>query len=370
MYILPIKRAYHYLDYSGYGCLSREEVQKVCKDTASLAGINFTEAQIAIFVKTMEKNGDHEIDCEELIETVIKLRDHMFEITYQNSQVAAAFDAGVVLQSASENGVENHIVPFGWSSSLSLQTYFNNSSGPKHEFTHDGFRPLHTVPPLQRNMATATYLATRFCAAQVANARRLWRDSLLNMKPEDAAEYNSALRSVEKAIAKSHLLDPEGPSPGWVLDNCLDKMEWIPLELFEDLKTGLVKNLLALRNEISRLLDPILAFVWSLKPPHQRFWMPSSPDQMYLDVKTSVPTLSEWRRLRMLKFSTLIDSAASKWTDMKDQILQCREWNNNNEKRLSREVSEALTETKSLYEAQVHANREAVREFVIGAVRM
>ena len=97
LYILLIKRVYYYLDYSSNSCLSCEEVQNVYKDTTSLAGINFTKAQIATFIKKMNKNSNYDINCKELIKTIIKLRDHMFEIIYINLQVAARVNTCIVL---------------------------------------------------------------------------------------------------------------------------------------------------------------------------------------------------------------------------------------------------------------------------------
>lgn len=255
LYILPIKRAYHYLDYSGNGWLTHEEVRSVCKDAASQAGVNFSDAQIAALVTKMDANCDHEIDLEEFIETVVKLRDEMFEVIYLNSQIAARVDAGVVLQSAFDDKANHYLLPYGWEH-RAIYTRFSSRrlQTSKDEFTHNAFRPPQTLPPLQRNIATATYLATSFCATQVANARSLWRKSLLSMNTNDATEYNSALssvaRAVARAVAKFHFLDPEGASAGRVLDNCLDMMQLIPLELFDDMRDDPFEDLLALRGEL------------------------------------------------------------------------------------------------------------------------
>ena len=96
--LLPIKRAYYHLDWTNRGWISHEEVEHCCKEAAIKAGFHFRTTGIIELVGIMDKNQDHEISCEELIETVMELKQEVLRKIIHDSQLAGRLDCGLIIK--------------------------------------------------------------------------------------------------------------------------------------------------------------------------------------------------------------------------------------------------------------------------------
>lgn len=78
---LPIKRAFHHLDWTNRGWLPRTEVERECLAGASKLHCNFKPSELARIVRREDdkesSNPDHRINLKEFIKIVLMIRVEM-----------------------------------------------------------------------------------------------------------------------------------------------------------------------------------------------------------------------------------------------------------------------------------------------------
>ncbi|PMD42738.1 hypothetical protein L207DRAFT_581390 [Hyaloscypha variabilis F] len=360
LYRVPIKRAFYHLDWTDRGWISIGEVQKYCHQAAALAGFTLNEWALGWLAKKMDVDDDNQVSLDELIEMVLALRQIILDaIIIANANSAGRIEAGTQLKAFFDTSNDKSMLPFGW-----VNNYWHPTLLPlreyRHDLVHSNLGTYQCIAPLQINFTNAAFIATGHCASQVADALNYWRNALKSMPKEHAVEYTEALDNVLKATAKFHILDsrqfPEKLHP---FDYCSERIKILPPGQIEGLADCPGAELAELSDKCWKILDPILGFVYDLKPDWLKQVFLQSSSKVLFVLSTTPPTLSEWRRLRMLERSRRIKQDLSHWDEMKKSIQKYQEWCNANSAHLEVKTTSAIETAKDLYQLQQDVARDA-----------
>ena len=97
---LPIKRAFHALDWTSRGWLTRAQVEKSCIDGAGLTGWTLSSEEVARIVMledSKEEKPDHHIDPDEFFNIVIAIRAAIKTTTVADSIKVGLSEAAAAL---------------------------------------------------------------------------------------------------------------------------------------------------------------------------------------------------------------------------------------------------------------------------------
>lgn len=186
----------------------------------------------------MDLDEDHEINQEEFVGTVMHLRQKILEdFSIGNARFGGLIDAGLKLESFFDSRHDDSMLPLRWSHSTTFEHLYIR------QYKHELFGSAQVTPPLQRNFTMAAIIATKYCAPQIANARRVWRSKLLEMSTGDSAEYTTSLDSDMKVATKFHFFDAENESEELnFLDRFKPKSTLSPLKTMPSLQNILFPN--------------------------------------------------------------------------------------------------------------------------------
>lgn len=355
LYQLPIKRAFHHLDWTDRGWISIGEVQKYCYQAAEIAGFSLNESALGQLAKEMDVDDDNQVSLGELTEIVVTLRRLILEfIIIVNANNNGRIEAGAQLKVLFDTSLDLSMLPFGWN----YWQMPNSCRLYRHDFLHSILGQKQSIAPLQTNFTNAAFIATGHCASQVSSALKKWRASLLSMPKEEAGEYTQALNNVLEATAKFHTLNStHSQTKLHPFDYCSERINILPPGQLEDLADYPEAELTELCRNCWRVLDPILGFVYDLKPDGLKQVFLRMPSKVLVDLSTTPPSLSEWRRLRMLERSKRIVQDLGCWKEMKKVIQKCQEWTNVHNDCLDVKAKSVIETTENLSRVQ----REAVQ---------
>lgn len=356
LYQLPIKRAFHYLDWTGRGWISIAEVQKYCHQAAELARFSLDTLDIGQLTKQMDVDDDNQVSLDEFIEIVVTLRQLILEsVIINNANFGGRIEAGLRLKTFFDTSVDESMLPFEW----------HHSRGPsssrreyQHVFLHkDG---KQAIAPLQTNFSNAAFIATGHCASQTSGALSKWRATVMSMPKEQAAEYTEALNSVLGATAKYHIFDAQYlPTKLHLFDYCLERLSIIPPEQLQELGDCPVSDLMDLCRKCWEVLDPILGFVYDLKLDESKQTFIKTPSLELVTLNDIPLSLSEWRRLRMLERSRRIVHDLPRWDEMKKTMQKCQEWCLSHSTHLDTQTQIAVKHSKDMFRSQQEAIEKA-----------
>jgi hypothetical protein len=218
------------------------------------------------------------------------------------------------------------------------------------------------MPPLQKNFTNAAFIAHTQCASQVSTALRSWRHIITRMLEAEAREYTIALNDALKATARFHLFDADHSADNLhPLDRFYSQIDLLPIENFDELADCPTTDLRGLLVQCWDILDLILGFVYDLKASDAKEDIREAhrnlPNKYIFDVG-EIPTIGEWRRLRMVERSRRITRSVSQWNDMKRKADACLEWWNKHSQNINNRVKEVIEATIELYNTQQRHNHE------------
>jgi hypothetical protein len=359
VYKLPVKRAFHHLDWTPRGWISIGEAQKYCHHAARIAGFDLNESALGQIAKEMDANDDNQVSLDELIEFVDTIRLRILEdVIISNSNFAGKIEAGVQWKSFFDASLDESMLPFEWHN---WRDSMSSSRVYRHTLLHNVLGQKQIIAPLQTNFTNAAFVATGPCASQTAGALSKWRAALMNMSKEQGAEYTEALNNVLEATAQFHIFDAgRFPTKLHLLDYCSERMNIIPPEQFEDLANCPASDIAELRQKCWEVLVPILGFVYDLKPDSLKQVFLNVPSEVLIGLNSTSPSLSEWRRLRMLERSRRIRQDLLQWDEMKKASQRCQEWCAAHSTHLDSKASSAIKATKHLYQVQHEALQKAL----------
>jgi len=97
-----------------------------------------------------------------------------------NAQFSGLIHARLKLKSFFDTRDTSSMLPLQWSI-ISRYPYYKI-----RQYKHGLLGEPKFLAPLQRNFITATFIATKYCAPQITNVRKLWRSTLLEMPTGDS----------------------------------------------------------------------------------------------------------------------------------------------------------------------------------------
>lgn len=349
LYLAPIRRAFHQIDWTDRGWLPRTDVERYCKEAGDLAKFKLDSEMLSRVVKLMDKDADHEVNPTELNETVMTIRSTLLDTIIGKSIKRGKIDAGIQMKVFFEGRSDNSRLPLHW------QRHEDKTLGGR--YLHELKYKSQVLPPLERNLTNAGFIASTYCARQISNAVSTWRSTLTGMPRTEAEEYTVALNDVLRATAKFHLFDTDQ------YDNCLhdldrllSQIDLLPVEAypapeFADCPKEVLEKLLTQSWDI---LDSILGFVYDLRSEDDKKTKPKLSQTASFNVENIPPTVAEWRRLRMLERSRRIHRCIPQWDEIKRSVSLCQDWWNRNSKNVNEKVEEVLNSTTSIPDIQQH----------------
>jgi hypothetical protein len=365
LYKLPIKRAFHYLDWTDRGWISIAEVQMYCHQAAEIAKFSLDELDLGQLAKQMDVDDDNQVSLDELIEIVVTLRRLILEsIIIVNANFGGRIEAGIQLKTFFDTSVDESMLPFewhNWHQSLSSRREY------RHVLLHNILGRKQSIAPQQINFSNAAFVATGHCASQTAGALNKWRAALVSMPKEQAAEYTEALNNVLRSTAKFHIFDAMYlPTKLHLFDYCSERINIVPPEQLQDLADCPASDLAELCRKCWEVLDPILGFVYDLKLDGLKQAFLNTPSRGLVELNSTPLSLSEWRRLRMLERSRRIVQNLPRWDEMNKTLQKCHEWCQTHRTHLDTKAKFAIETAKNLYRIQQEAiQREAVHKIRI-----
>jgi hypothetical protein len=364
-YTLPIKRSFHHLDWTNRGWISFGEVQRYCREAGTLAGFSINELALGGLAKTMDTDNNNQVNRDEFIQIVTAVRLiilEQFNITH--SIIGGTTEAAVVLKAFFDNSINESMLPPFWHHASCWDYPSNRSVGG---YQHDLLSTKQLIAPLQANFTNAAFIATTHCNSQITGALNKWRVVLVGLPKEEAAEYIEALDNALKATAKFHNFDGQSfPNRVYPLDLLRVHTGMLALEQFEDLSGCPTSEVLELSKQCWDLLDPIVGFVYDLKPQSLKKVFLKKSAKVLFELGSTPPALAEWRRLRILERSRRIASDLPKWEDMNKTSQKCREWLQAHDAQLDHQVKLAIECAKGLHRLQ----QDAVERSSVHAIRL
>jgi hypothetical protein len=350
IFLLPIKRAFHHLDWTGRGWLSRAQVEDVCLSAALHAGTAFERSEIALIVKAEDDKGritNHHIAVEEFTNIVMTLQEHILAATIQRSGDGANLHCAKILKNWCNTAIDRSMFSTRWtertispavkvSPPLASWGRRTNPVTPKPRpqpytvYRHElgGDLPQGQCP-LLGILTTIIHLATRHCTGRIDTALIQWRQHLLKSAPTERAEYIDALNMALQAASAFHALE-DSYTPGifHLVDDLLEIASALPAEALTGELAGCpVQDALHLQEQCWRLLFPILSFVNDLGAPA---------------VRTEPPNMRRWRQMRMPVRAELIGKGVSSWQELSILMEKIYCWYVKNGPALRSKVAESI----------------------------
>ena len=323
---LPIKRAFHHLDWINRGWLSRTEVEQQCFAGASKLPRTLESSALARIVRMeddKESNPDHRIDLQEFINIVLTVREEILNATSVESSKDGLRNAASALKTWYASNDSKKMLSGHWS----LQLRYKPNPANPGRFTASRYEPFMTythefsgdIPetsvPLEPNITNIVYLATKYCMTQVNMAFASWRAGLRKWAAEDRDEVIDALNNTLEVSAKFHVLEiNQGLDAFHWLDQLFETASIVPLSLFEDMGGCPLESIRPMRMSCWSLLRQIIGFVNDLWIPRRR------------KGSLTLPNIQIWRKLRMLDRSRAIVTMASIFTDTSSVLEVARRW--------------------------------------------
>ena len=322
---LPIKRAFHHLDWTNRGWVPRDEVEQQCLAGASKLDWNLELSALARTVRMKDdnesSNPNHRVDLQEFINIVLTVREiATTNVSIKNGlrNAASALNAWY----ASSDGKK--MLSGRWSrqhqykpNPLVAERFWHKRPDNKfitytHEFSGD---IPETSAPLDPNITNAVYLATKYCLPQLNTAFASWRVGLRKWAAEERDEVIDALNNALEVAAKFHDLETNQDLDTfhW-LDQLAETASIVLLSLYEDMGASPLESIRSMRTPCWSLLRQIIGFVNDL-------WIP----QCQKDSLT-IPDIQIWRKLRMLERSRTISKMASIFTDTSSVLKATQTW--------------------------------------------
>ena len=329
---LPVKRAFHHLDWMNRGWLAPTEVEQLYLAGASKLHWVLRSSTIARIVRMeddRDSNPDHHINLQEFINIVLAAREEMLTTTTAESSKHGLRNAASALKSwyASSDGKKmlsghwslqhryrlkpGYLKPPRSMTSISESPY-ERFMTYTHEFSGD---IPETSCPLEPNITNAVYLATKYCMSEVNMAFANWRAGLRECAAEDRDEVTGALNNVLEVCVKFHFLESNhGLDAFHWIDQLVETALIAPLSLFEDMESCPLESILSMRMSCWSLLRHIIGFVNDL-------WIPRRHEG-----SLTLPNIPIWRKLRMLDRSRIISKMASVLTDASSALEVAQTW--------------------------------------------
>ena len=327
---LPIKRAFHHLDWINRGWLPRTEVEQQCLAGASKLHWNIKPSELARIVRREDdkesSNPDHRIDLKEFIKIVLIIREEILIAITNESTKTGLRNAASALNAWYASSVGKKMLSGRWS----LQRrYKGKSAGAKrlgHKSPYDQFMTYthefsgdipETSEPLDPNITNAVYLATKYCMLQVSTAFASWRAGLRTWAVEERDEVIDALNNTLEVAAKFHDLEMnQGVDAFHWLDQFVETVSIVPLSLFDDMGDCPLESIWSMRMSCWSLLRQIIGFANDLD-----LWTPQRQKG-----SLTLPDILFWREFRMLDRSSAISTMASIFTDISSALEVAQTW--------------------------------------------
>ena len=366
LFELPIKRAFHHLDWINRGWLSRTEVEQQCFAGASKLHWTLESSALARIVRMeddKESFPDHRIDLQEFINIVLTVREEILNATSVESSKDGLRNAASALKTWYASNDSKKMLSGHWSlqlrykpkpadpKSITVKTSYEPFMTYTHEFSGD---IPETSAPLDPNMTNTVYLATKYCMSQVNMAFASWRAGLRKWAAGDRDEVIDALNNTLEVSAKFHDLEiNQGLDAFHWLDQLVENASIVPLSLFEDMGGCPLESIRSMRMSCWSLLRQIIGFVNDLWIPRRR------------KGSLTLPNIQIWRKLRMLDRSRAILTMASIFTDTSSVLEVARRWYSQHESlkiyseecvryaRLLRQEQEKIVEDASSCEIRI-----------------
>ena len=323
---LPIKRAFHHLDWINRGWLPRTEVEQLCLAAASKLHWKFQPSALAQIVRMEDdkesSNPDHRINLQEFINVILVIREEMLVATTDESAKNGLRNAASALKAWYASSDGKKMLSAHWSlqhrykpntrTRLWNESPYDQFTTYTHEFSGD---IPETSAPLDPNITNAVYLATKYCILQVNTAFASWRAGLRTWAAEERDEVIDALNNTLEVAAKFHDLEMnQGVDVFHWLDQLAETASIVPLSLFEDMEDSPLGSIWSMRMSCWSLLRQIIGFVNDL-------WTPQRGKS-----SLTLPNIQIWRKLRMLDRSRAISTMASIFTDASSVLEVAQTW--------------------------------------------
>ena len=325
---LPIKRAFHHLDWIDRGWLPRTEVEQQCLAGASKLHWDFKPSDLVRIVRREDdkesSNLDHRIDLKDFSKIVLIIREEMLIAITNESTKDGLLNAASALIAWYASSDGKKMLSGRWSLQHRYKAKPVDAERLEHESPYDQFMTYthefsgdipETSAPLDPNITNAVYLATKYCISQVNTAFASWRVGLRKWAAEERDEVIDALNNTLEVAAKFHDLEMNQDLDGfhW-LDQLLETALIVPLSLYDDMRDCPLEFIWSLRMSCWSLLRQIIGFVNDL-------WISQRQKG-----SLTLPDIQIWRKLRMLERSLAISTMASIFTDMSSVLEIVQTW--------------------------------------------
>lgn len=353
---LPVRRAFHLLDCTSRGWLTRSQVEKTCIDAASLTGWNFDSQEVASVVMLEDSKGnnpDHRIDPDEFFNIVLEIRAGIKSVTVRDSTKIGLIRAVAELSNWFKANKARQPLSEQWRLNYHSRMDANGQWHKIPVFNHelDGELPDWNIP-LNCNLTNAIYLAVQFSMSNLDAAARNWQAELRKLPVVEQDEYVQALNNVVSATSTFHQLEDKGGVDLYhPVDLTLDYAFLVPISEYEELRDFPSKCYADVYIESWDVLRPILSFVHDLGVVNIK--KPGSKG-------IPLPQLKRWRKLRMLHRSQEISASATRVQNLGQPLKDAQNWQRERLKALKGRYDACIDETRRLREAQ---EREAQLAF-------
>jgi hypothetical protein len=295
---LPLKRAFHHLDWRRGGWLARAVVEEQCYRAADKIKFNISRSELAKVVKAEDEKGgkpDHNIDEQEFINIVLFIRDELRSGFERQAIAKGLGEAAAEIKRWQENQSVK-TVSLLWKSVKRYRKAAPRSIKEEHVFTHRfGGDIAPQELPLARNATYAIYLAVKYCVTSVEGAFHRLRPVMMNWTVEEEAEVVEVLNTTLETAAQFHRFEsPDGIRVYHWIDKFIDEASLVPLSKFPDLQGCPLEKAISLVANIWSLLDKILGLVSDIQ-----------------DFAYGTPALLHWREAHVLERAKNLTAQAS-----------------------------------------------------------
>ncbi|KAH0559248.1 hypothetical protein GP486_004235 [Trichoglossum hirsutum] len=334
---LPLKRAFHQLDWTNRGWLPRVQVEDQCLAAAQRLHQILDRHSLATIVKAEdEKDGtpNHHIDISEFCNIVLKVRKDLFR-TIESDSIKKGLRHAVRTLAAWHTSQPNKLISPFWNllpprdlSVGRLPSTFLSNVNPElpcakgtgfycHDLAGD-FPP--DIYPLERSMTNAIYLATDYCIKQVNSALHGWQKFLKPWSVEENSEVLDALDAIVEIASKFHYFESEkGITTYHWVDDLLDNAHLVPIAASTDLQEAPFSVSTQLRDDLWLVLERILGLVIDLG---------TCTNTNINQFMYHSPVLSKWRQLGMLDRAKNLSAVNARvWTEaMTKDFREIKSW--------------------------------------------
>ncbi|KAF2102311.1 hypothetical protein NA57DRAFT_54227 [Rhizodiscina lignyota] len=336
---LPLKRAFHHLDWRKSGWLARTVVEEQCYKAAAKMKWNFDRSELANAVKAEdEKHGkpDHHIDEREFTNIVLSVRERVRSAIERQSNANGVKLAAGKLSHWQGSQNEKAVSPL-WTISTRYQKEFQRDD--KHASLFRRTVPKYTATPytvFSHKLGSDIgfmYLATKYVVTAVDGAFEKLRASFKGWANDDQEEVIEVLKTTIDLAANFHRFEsPDGLNSYHWLDKLIDDASVLPLSHCPELCNCPLRQATNLVAGLWTILDDILGLVWDI-----------------LFFATGALILGKWREFRLLDRARALaaQTATALSQGMANSFEEIQGWYHEHQSNLieCRAMCDQLTET-------------------------